>query len=134
MDIYTILMNIGGSGVLLTFVTAFVNRKINRATFNNSNADYAGKIIEQADDRVNQYKDDMERLRAERGQCQEECKGQRKAKQEWRGKYEESLSRIHTLELNVKELEGKLAEADWHRCEVNGCHNRIPPRTRSKTE
>jgi hypothetical protein len=72
----------------------------------------------------------MELVRAERDKWQEECRGQRKAKQEWRVKYEASVSRIHELELKIKDKDAKLAEADWQRCETSGCQNRIPPRKR----
>lgn len=97
---------------------------------NNSDADYAEKIIKQADDRVAQYRADMELVREERDKWQEESRGQRKAKQEWRGKHEEAVSRIHELELSNKDKDAKLAEAEWHRCETNGCASRIPPRKR----
>lgn len=118
------------SGIITAIVSGILNRRVTRAQANNSDADYAEKIIKQADDRVAQYRADMELVREERDKWQEESRGQRKAKQEWRGKHEEAVSRIHELELSNKDKDAKLAEAEWHRCETNGCANRIPPRKR----
>ncbi len=109
-----------------------IKNTISRAAANNSDADYAEKIIRQADDRVAQYRADMELVRTERDQWQEESKGQRKAKQEWREKYEEAVARTHELELALKDMESKCRESEWHRCETNGCKNRIPPRKRQE--
>lgn len=118
------------SGIITAIVSGILNRRVTRAQANNSDADYAEKIIKQADDRVAQYRADMELVREERDKWQEESRGQRKAKQEWRGKHEEAVSRIHELELSNKDKDAKLAEAEWHRCETNGCASRIPPRKR----
>lgn len=141
---------LAGGGVVGMIVQGIMNRRVTRAQAqqieaqskqadeqaNATNANYAGIIIEQSNKRVEQAFADTERMRQERDRWQEECRGQRKAKQEWRSKYEEAVARIHELELANKDWEAKYNEADWHRCEVNGCSRRVPPRTRDarKTE
>ncbi len=132
---------LGGGGVIGLIVQGILNRRVTRAQAkhtdeqaNATNVDYAGVIIEQSNKRVEQAYSDTERMRQERDRGQEECRGQRKAKQEWRGKHEEALARIHELELSNKDKDAKLAESEWHRCETNGCGNRIPPRKREITK
>ncbi len=144
---------LGGGGVIGLIVQGILNRRVTRAQArqiesqakqtnaeaNTTNADYAAKIIEQADKRVSQYEADAENARADRDEAraerdkwQEECRGQRKAKQEWRGKYEEAVSRIHELELENKDKDATIAESKWHECRRpdQECSRRIPPRNR----
>lgn len=104
-------------------VTGWQNRRINKA-------DYAGKIIEQSDKRVDQALADKDRALAERDDARSDAKGQRKAKQEWRDKFFTEQKAHHETQLTLKDTSAKLAEADWHRCEQNGCKERIPPRKR----
>lgn len=128
---------LAGGGVVGMIVQGIMNRRVTRAQAQqieaqskSTNVDYAGVIIEQSNKRVDQAFADTERMRQERDMWQTECRGQRKAKQEWRAKYEEAVARTHELELANKDAAAKFKEADWHRCEVNGCAKRIPPRTR----
>lgn len=120
----------GVAGVLTTVAQALVNRKMNKATANNTEADYTKKIIEQSDARAAQYKEDANLFRKERDEAREESKGQRKAKQEWRDRFYESEKARHALELELSDERAKRAEERWHRCEVNGCNDRMPPRSR----
>jgi hypothetical protein len=156
MDLTNILIQtgaltgiIGGLGAL---GAKWVNRRLDRtiekinlsqaemnkaqatATEQTSEADYAEKIIKQSDERVKQALDDKERAVSERDAAYAEAKGQRKAKQEWREKYFEEEKAHHATQLSLKDTEAKLAEAEWHRCEVNGCSKRMPPRSRENTE
>lgn len=50
--------------------------------------------------------------------------------QELREQCQNEISRAHEIELSVKDLERVISEERWHRCEVNGCKNRMPPRER----
>lgn len=139
MDWLSIITAIGGSSALAGVFSWLSNRRMNDAQANNSDADYAEKIIKQADERVAQYKADAdaaradrEELRRERDKWMEESRGQRKAKQEWRGRYEEAVARVHKLELSIKDMDAKMAESEWHRCEVMACRKRKPPRDESQ--
>ncbi len=67
----------------------------------------------------------------ERDDAYLEAKAQRKAKQEWREKYSEEEKAHHATQLQLKCTEGLLREADWNKCEVSGCANRMPPRSRT---
>ncbi len=142
MEWYNILgILLGGGGIISSIVMAYMNRRVTRAQAlqiesqaKTGNADYADKIIEQANERVSQALADRDRALKERDDAYIESKAQRKAKQEWREKYNALVQEKHTLELDNKDLLAKLNEADWHRCEVNGCGNRVPPRTRNKKE
>lgn len=134
MDWISLLAAVGSSGILITIVTAWLNRKVTKGIANNSNADYADKIIAQADRRVEQALTDKERALQERDNAYTESKGQRKAKQEWREKFFAEQKSHHATQLELKDALAKLAEAEWHRCETNGCERRVPPRKREKTE
>ena len=134
MDFVGILSTAGVASVLTTVAQALVNRKMNRAAAKNTEAEYTKKIIEQSDARAAQYKEDANLFRKERDEAREESKGQRKAKQEWRNKFYESERVRHALELELSDERAKRAEDRWHRCEVNGCGNRLPPRSREKSE
>jgi chromosome segregation ATPase len=128
MDWVTLISAIGGGGLISGVFQWLGTRKLNKA-------DYAERIIEQCDKRVAQYEKDYEQMRgdrdsliSERNAAQEEAKIQRKCKQEWRSKYEESVSRIHELEMTLRDAQHNKVIGDWFRCEVNGCAKRIPPR------
>jgi hypothetical protein len=133
MDWTTIIVAFVANGVLLGIVTGLQNRRINRASANNSDAEYSSKIIQQSDERVRQALDDRDRVMRERNDAYEESKGQRKAKQEWREKFHDEQKTHHETQLLLKDTENKLSEAEWHRCEMNGCTRRIPPRKRENT-
>jgi microcompartment protein CcmL/EutN len=109
--------------------------EMNFAQADSTSADYAEKIIKQADERVTQALADKERSMTERDAAYTEAKAQRKAKQEWRDKYFDEQKAHITTQLELKDTQGRLSEEAWHRCETNGCANRIPPRSRTeKTE
>lgn len=141
-----IALVLGGGGIIGMLIQGVLNRRVTRAQAeqikaqskqadeqaNATNANYAGIIIEQSNKRVEQAFADTERMRQERDRWQEECRGQRKAKQEWRGKHEEAVARIHELELANKDKDATIAELSWHECRRNDhdCNRRIPPRNR----
>lgn len=127
MDWITLASALGISGILQLIVTAFQNRKINKA-------DYAQKIIDQCEQRVKQALDDRDEARKERNEAWADAKGQRKAKQEWRDRYFAEQKVHHETQLTLKDTLTKLAETEWHRCEVNGCKDRMPPRKREQIE
>lgn len=127
MDWLTLASALGVSSILQIVVTGWQNRKINKA-------DYAQKIIDQAETRVTHALDDRDRAIKERDEAWADSKGQRKAKQEWRNKCLEEQRAHHKTQLELKDSLAKIAEAEWHRCEVNGCTKRIPPRKRDRVE
>lgn len=120
MDWVTLLSALGIGGVLQFVVTAIFNRKSN-------NADYAQKILDQAEIRVTQALDDRERVTKERDEAREEAKGQRKAKQEWRDKFLNEQRLHHETQLALKDTQSKLVDERWYRCEIK-CPKRKPPR------
>lgn len=132
MDILSILTAIGASGVISGLLTWLGSRRKDAAQVSNLKADYTDKILQQSNERAAQYKADADQFRKEREEAREEAKGQRRSKQEWRDKYLNSEKRTHELELSVKDVEARIAEERWHRCEVNGCDKRMPPRDRNK--
>lgn len=134
-----VALTLGGGGIAAAVVQGILNRRMTRAQAkqadeqaNATSVDYAGVIIDQANRRVEQAFADTERMRKERDDWQLECRGQRKAKQEWRGKHEEAVARIHELELANKDKDATIAELSWHECRRNDhdCNRRIPPRNR----
>lgn len=128
MDWISLLSAIGFSGILTAIVGAVQNKRINKATADNSSADYTSKIIAQAEDRVNQVLEDRARMLQERNEAYTESKGQRKAKQEMREKLHAEQTLRHETELKLKDAEAKLQEAEWFRCETIACNKRVPPR------
>lgn len=134
-----IAIAVATSGLITAVVTGFLNRRVTRAQArqteqqaNATSVDYAGVIIEQANKRVEQAFADTGRMREERDRWQEECRGQRKAKQEWRIKCQELTAHNHELTLAAKDTEAKLRESEWYRCETTGCTHRMPPRTETE--
>lgn len=126
---------LGGGGLASGLWNWLASRRTNDAQAkqteeqaNVTSAAYAAEIIKQADERVAQYKADAENARADRDKWQEECRGQRKAKQEWRGKHEESVARIHELELSLKDRAAENMRLEFDKCLVPHCKNRRPPR------
>jgi hypothetical protein len=129
MDWQNILaMALGGGGVLSGLFGWLSSRKTTNAQANVTSADYADKIITQADKRVEQYQTDAETWRAETAKWQEEGKIQRKAKQEWRTKHEEAIARIHELELAIKDKETTIVRLEFDKCLIPHCKARRPPR------
>lgn len=126
----SIITAVVASGILTTIITAIQKRGIVRATANNSNADYTSKIIAQSDARVAQALEDKNRAVKERDDAYADAKGQRKAKQEWREKFFAEQKAHHEAQLTLKDTLAKLASAEWHRCDKNGCVDRKPPRKR----
>lgn len=51
---------------------------------------------------------------------------------QWRDKYLEEQKAHHATQLELKDAQMQLAEEKWHRCEVNGCTKRVPPRSRTE--
>lgn len=120
MDWVTLLSALGIGGVLQFVVSAIFNRKSN-------NADYAQKILEQAEIRVSQALDDRDRIIKERDYARDEAKGQRKSKQEWRDRFLKEQELHHETQLTLKDIEAKLVDEKWYRCELK-CAKRKPPR------
>lgn len=119
---------IGVSGAVTAVVSGLLNKRITTATANNSTADYTEKIIRQADERVAQAISDYNRAIKERDEAYAESKGQRNAKRDHRKLAEQLREENHQLQLRVKDVESKLAIAEWHRCEIVACAKRVPPR------
>lgn len=128
MDWISLVSAVGINTLAMAVITGIQNRRINKAAANNSNADYAQKVIAQADERVAQAISDRERAISERDAAYAESKGQRTAKREWRDKFYAMQDANHELELKNHSLVSSLNEANWHKCEVNGCIKRTPPR------
>ncbi len=149
-DIFSSINNIMGTitPVALTLLAWLGNRKINRinarqadVTADGSALDNANKVIAQWEGVANRAIADKDRAivdrdiaYSERNEALKQVKEQRKAKQEWREKYFAEKEAHHETQISKKELEAKLAEAEWHRCETNGCEGRKPPRKRTTKE
>lgn len=151
MDLVNLFTSLGGVGALGGLFAWLGNRALNRtiekineanarktladaeishAEADSTSADYAEKIIKQSDERVAQALADRDRAVTERDAAYVEAKGQRKAKQEWRGKFLAEEKEHHATQLTLKDTEGLLKEAKWNECKVNGCVKRVPPRNR----
>lgn len=128
MDWVSLISAIGVSSVLTTVVTGVLNKRINRATANNSNADYAEKIIKQSDERVAQVLADYNRAMKERDDAFAESKNQRKAKHDWREKAMSAQTTMHEQQLRIKDLESTVKLLEYHKCEIFACSKRVPPR------
>lgn len=128
MDWVSLVSAIGFSGILTAVVTGIQNKRINKASANNSDADYSAKILAQADERVAQALSDRDRAMKERDEAYAEAKGQRKSKRDWREVSVALEREKHALQLEVKDLSAKITVLEWHKCEVTGCANRMPPR------
>jgi hypothetical protein len=140
MDIQSILVAFAGSSTFTTVLGWRVNRKLNaiaaqkaEVEVKSDTADYTAKILDQADKRVEQTIADRERAISERDKAYTEAKEQRKAKQEHRQNWLNEQAKSHRLELQVKELEGRLREERWYRCETIACQRRVPPRTENNS-
>jgi septal ring factor EnvC (AmiA/AmiB activator) len=130
MDIISIITALGLNGVLIAVLGWWRDRRKDNIQADTLEVAKVDQIIAQANARVKQYIDDATRLRSERDEARNECKGQRKAKQDWRDKYMETQQNLHDNELENSELKSQLREARFHVCTVNGCVKREPPRNR----
>ncbi len=137
MNIADILTAVGVNSILLAVIAFFQNRHINnataKATERSTEADYTKRILEQADDRVNQAIADRDRVVKERDEAYLEAKAQRKAKQEWRDKFFAEQAERHAVELKLKDSEAERIKERYYRCEVE-CPGRVPPRELFNTD
>lgn len=136
MDIATIITAI--NTIAIGILGWLGDRRMKRAEAvskeRTSETDYTGQIIKQAEERVSQLREDKERAIAERDAAYAESKGQRKSKQEWRDKFFEEQKTHHATQIALKDLQAQLREERFHRCEINGCTDRKPPRKREHPE
>jgi hypothetical protein len=146
MDITGIITAVGTSGAITGFFAWLGSRVLNRtvadinksqaemnsAQANVTRADYAEKMIELNQKRVQQYEQDAENWRKKLVETDNYAKEQRNEKRKFRSANALLKDQLHQSELRNKDLEHALAVADWEKCIDDTCKNRVPARNKEK--
>lgn len=130
MDFTTIAPYI--TSIATAFIAWFAGRKMSASQVDNSQADYAAKVIENTEKLTAQQEAQIDKLQTRLNETETYSKEQREQKRKFRDENNQLKASLHDAQLKIKDLEHDKSVLEMTRCTVFPCTKAVPPRPHNK--